>query len=422
MSGASCRDWQSTLNQASFKGFAFEVARDSVTGGRRIVTHEYPGRDFWDNEDLGRSKQIIDVNGYIVGDDADSLANEFLRLCNSRGAGSLVLPTRGAVQARCISCERGFEEDKLGRIEIAAKFVEESGGLGGLAPVSMLFGAVVQAAASAIGLLAGGFEQTYNAKAGPGLARVAAADTVRLAARTLRTAIIPVPIDTEAEPVILHRIAVLERDAGMLAGAGRERDTVKPLSVVTATGRQANTMASLFSGVFTSVAQSSSSRAELARALEPMIAFAAQPITNINIAPSVVAEKQLTGLIARYVAALATVKWIEAVSLTEYTTRDDVIAARSAISGVVESKISGTVTDAEIQAFSTVRDAAVMYLSQGVAARRARVRTLLLPGPYAAIAVAHELYGDPTRDAEILSLNGWDNPMLLPPECKVAAS
>jgi len=416
-----CRDWPSTLNNASFKGFPFEVVSDRVTGGRRIVTHEYPGRDSWDNEDLGRAKQTIEVNAYIHGDDADTLANQLLRLCNSRGAGSLILPTRAGVQARCLSCDRGFEEKSLGRVSLRMTFIEESGGIGGLAPVSMLFGAVVQAAATAVSVLRDGFSEAYNAMALPGIARTAAAGTVVEAAQALRVAAVPVPLDPEREPLVLHDIAVLERDAYDLAFAGRSLDSVKPLSVATATRRNPNTMAERLARVFTGLAATAGSRGELARVLEPLVGFTGTPVTNLALAPSVAAEKELTGLIAGYVSALAAVKWAEAVALAPHATRDEAIADRSAVAGLLEQRIEAASTDAELMALGGIRDAAVAYLSRA-GVERARVRTLLLPGPYPALVVAHELYGNPSRDGEIVALNAWDNPMLLPPECRVVVS
>lgn len=416
-----CRDWPASMNNASFKGFPFEVASDRVTGGRRVVTHEYPGRESWDNEDLGRAKQVIEVNAYVIGDDADALANQLLKLCHGKGAGTLVLPTRPAVKVRCLSCDRGFEDKSLGRISLRMSFIEESGGVGGLAPVSMLFGAVVQAAATAVSILRDGFSDAYNAMALPGVARTAAASTVIDAARALRGAAVPVPLDPEREPVLLHEIAVLERDAYGLAFAGRSQDSVKPLSVATATVRNTNTMAERLARVFTGLAAATESRVELARVLEPLVGFTGTPVTNLGLAPSVTAEKQLTGLIAGYVSALATIKWTEAVALSPHATRDEAIADRSAVAGLLEQRIEAAATDAELLALAGIRDAAVAYLSRA-GVERARVRTLLLPGPYPALVVAHELYGDPSRDSEIAALNGWDNPMLLPPECKVAVS
>ena len=417
----SCRDWVATLNNASFKGFHFEVVSDRVTGGRRIVTHEYPGRESWDNEDLGRAKQTIEVNAYVHGDDADALANQLLKLCHGKGAGSLVLPSRGAVNARCLTCDRGFEEKSLGRISVRMTFVEESGGVGGLAPVSMLFGAVTQAAVNAVSVLRDGFTAAYNAMALPGIARAAAASTVVLAARGLRAASLPVPLDAEREPVLLHDLAVIERDAYAMAFAGRARDSVKPLSVATATARNANTMANRLAQAFVGFSAAASDRAELARALEPLAGFTGEPVTNLGLAPSVAAEKQLTGLIAGYVSALAAVKWTEAVALSPHATRDDAIAARSAVAHLLEARMEVAASEAELTALDGIRAAAVAYLTRA-GVERARIRTLLLPGPYPALVVAHELYGDASRDSEIVALNGWDNPMLLPPECKVAAA
>ena len=64
------RDWR--WSQASFDGASFYVDASRIPGRRRIVTHEYPGSETHDNEDLGRDADRYEVTAYFVSETADS--------------------------------------------------------------------------------------------------------------------------------------------------------------------------------------------------------------------------------------------------------------------------------------------------------------------------------------------------------------
>lgn len=109
------RDWMSDLWPASYKDFHFYVERGTAHGGRRIVVHQFPGRDDPFNEDLGEDKREFEIEAYLVGPVVDSDGDALAATCVSVDPGLLVLPEQGPIMVRCLNFERVHELDKLGR-------------------------------------------------------------------------------------------------------------------------------------------------------------------------------------------------------------------------------------------------------------------------------------------------------------------
>jgi len=58
--------WRDALLPAMFDGCPFFVEAGSQSGGRRIVTHQFPKRDLPYSEDMGRRATEFQVRGYCV--------------------------------------------------------------------------------------------------------------------------------------------------------------------------------------------------------------------------------------------------------------------------------------------------------------------------------------------------------------------
>jgi prophage DNA circulation protein len=58
--------WRGEMVPASFRGCRFFVEANSKEGGRRIVEHEFPKREYPYAEDLGRKAQEFTVRGYFI--------------------------------------------------------------------------------------------------------------------------------------------------------------------------------------------------------------------------------------------------------------------------------------------------------------------------------------------------------------------
>lgn len=88
--------WQDDYQDASFRAVPFSVRTNSVTGGRRIVTHQYPRSDINEHEDVGREDKIFSVDGYIVGTNAWERWKDLETALEQNGPGLLVHPYRGS--------------------------------------------------------------------------------------------------------------------------------------------------------------------------------------------------------------------------------------------------------------------------------------------------------------------------------------
>jgi prophage DNA circulation protein len=63
---AGVSPWRTKLLPANFGGLLFHVEAGSMEGGRRIVTHEFPKKEFPYSEDMGRKATEFTVRGYII--------------------------------------------------------------------------------------------------------------------------------------------------------------------------------------------------------------------------------------------------------------------------------------------------------------------------------------------------------------------
>ena len=89
--------WRQSLLRASFRGFEFHVESGGVSGGRRVVAHEFPKRNTPYSEDMGRRVQRWPIQGYIIvsPDEPDYIParDDLLNALESDGPGILVHPT-----------------------------------------------------------------------------------------------------------------------------------------------------------------------------------------------------------------------------------------------------------------------------------------------------------------------------------------
>lgn len=120
-----CTRWQQTQWKAMFNGIPFAVAADERSGGRRIHVHEFPAREIWINEDLGRLRQMVEVEAYVFGDRSDLWAEILFAACDSGVVGWLYLPMRVPYLARMIAISSRFSEEALGRLDFTIRFVLE---------------------------------------------------------------------------------------------------------------------------------------------------------------------------------------------------------------------------------------------------------------------------------------------------------
>ena len=85
----------------SFRGVPFFVSSHQWGSGRRIASHEFPGRDDPFHEDLGRKSRTVSMDAHLIGEDVMAQKRAVLDSCEVAGPGRLVHPYMGIRNARC---------------------------------------------------------------------------------------------------------------------------------------------------------------------------------------------------------------------------------------------------------------------------------------------------------------------------------
>lgn len=107
--------WREQLRPASWRGIPFLVKTVEAKPGRRVVVHEYPGRDFADWEDLGKMPKRFRIEAFFVGNDYLNSRNRLLHAIDEQpGPGLLVLPTHGQFDCVCREVESNWNDSEGG--------------------------------------------------------------------------------------------------------------------------------------------------------------------------------------------------------------------------------------------------------------------------------------------------------------------
>lgn len=112
-------DFRTELRPASFRGISFEIADDDSAGGRRWVTHEYPGRDEPDHEDMGAAVRAFSVRAVVIGSGYVSRAAALEKAFLQAGAGTLIHPHYGELQVVVKDCRRQHSVTTIGAVEFS---------------------------------------------------------------------------------------------------------------------------------------------------------------------------------------------------------------------------------------------------------------------------------------------------------------
>jgi prophage DNA circulation protein len=418
------RDWRSTQNPPSFKGVSFEVETDKLTGGRRVEVHEYPGSEFWDNEDIGRSAQKLTVQGYVFGDDADTQAQNLLAACTSKGAGLLVLPVRPRMKARCLTIDSDWKSDEMGRIPVTMTFIAESGQQGGIVSSVMFAGAVSNAADAAAADRLASFTSTFNSAIVPGSALSAAATTIGLAAQALQVVRAGVAIaDAVAGAAVDYGVRFLLANSLSIAFQGQVAYRLDDQVFVDDQADTTSAFARVFADSVQTLVKNADNPADVVDALADLTTFQPQDLGQGNAmqAASVQAEIAMTGGVAAFVRQIALIYWAQAVAFVPYVSQQDAVTARATLAPAFYDELANAPDPESAATIQAVRDSAANYLTRNGAQLPKTVQVTAARGLPAAVLAAM-LYNDSSMDEDLWLRNGPSNhPLFMPTEIAALA-
>jgi len=117
--------WKEQLQAASFRGVPFLVDGDSMSGGRRGPTHEYPYKDEPDNEDMGLKARQYKFSAYVIGQDYMGKRDALIAALEKKGVGVLIHPQYGSVNVALKSYSAKHQTDKSGEALFDLNFAQE---------------------------------------------------------------------------------------------------------------------------------------------------------------------------------------------------------------------------------------------------------------------------------------------------------
>jgi prophage DNA circulation protein len=140
--------WSRFLQDASFKGVAFEVMSVSRSGQRAIATNEYPYLNGADLEDIGLRARRITLKVVVYGEYYEAQLATLVEALESDGAGELVHPVHGRLRAMAESWTDEHEAELVDGAVLNVTFVEDTTRAGALfvAPTADVEAITTQAA------------------------------------------------------------------------------------------------------------------------------------------------------------------------------------------------------------------------------------------------------------------------------------
>ena len=137
--------WRDDYQPGSFRGAAFRTEGHERSGGRRIATFEFPGRNDPLTEDLGRRQRQFSVDCHVIGASYRAARDALIDALEAEGPGLLVHPWHGQMMVVVQEFNTSETTDEGGLCRFRISFAEA--GQDVAAPITTQSGQAAVAAA-----------------------------------------------------------------------------------------------------------------------------------------------------------------------------------------------------------------------------------------------------------------------------------
>jgi prophage DNA circulation protein len=362
-------------SKGSFRGAEFVIQSDDLEFGRRVVKHEFPNRDDPSAEDLGKKAREHSVTVFVIGDDYQNKRDALIEAIEQPGPGAFVHPYFGTLN-----------------VTISSSRVRHSTGEGGFCRFTLSFFITP-----------------------------------------------PEPALQEFDTQIAVELSVAESLAQSLDDFGNEFDMLGAANdlvqgVINDVDSVMSAVESVVTGVTSNITQLITAPFEMGAAI--LGAFnvvenaLSDPIQALNVyrrlfnagddlavvstaTPSRQQQADSIAATHRIVQQTAVASACLMASRVSYDSVDEAVSLRDELLAAIDEQINQQMTDSLFAAFMDMRSAMVKDL---------RTRGMLLPRIVSftpgqtlpALVLAHRLYADATREAEIVARNNIYHPGFVP--------
>ncbi|MFG6500140.1 DNA circularization N-terminal domain-containing protein [Sulfitobacter sp. 1A15106] len=404
MTCLSLSEIRSQLRAASFGGVGFHVESADNSYGHRSVVHEFPGSNSHFTEQLGRKAREVSITGYITGPEWLDVRDRLIEVCESGDAQSFRHPFYPSAQsAKCLTLDVQESRDELGMIRFTMRLVPESRekpSFGG----DLLSFRINNALDSFVGSAADVFNGSVlsDIRQYGDSARAGFVDTLRGWANDFEGSRLVTEVQSGA--ALARSIGNLyDKAEAVVDGGVAIKDLIAPLvdqwrAAPVSAGAAAQSLREM---IFTGVER----RAPIVGSRTAIRA------SEVAIATDRLMRRVAGGL------------WAEATSARDYPGRGEATQARNELVRWLESE--GMLIDprTEPQLFEDF-DRFRARLTEEVSRKwtdSSPIVTMTMPRRTSALALAHQLYNDPTRAEELISRNRAANPAAIGPYIEVLA-
>jgi prophage DNA circulation protein len=375
--------WQDRYQKASFRGVEFRVRRTDTQVGRRTAVHEYPQRDEPWAEDMGRAARRFSIDAFVLGTDYDQVRDRLIAALEAKGAGLLIHPFYGRRNVSLASPARISEgpTDEGGMARFSLEFVEAGDNVQPSARADTA-GAVATAAGAAKAAVRASFERRFSTASKPDFVRIGAAESIRAGMAALQNArrglladaSILTDFNAELRNIAGQAETLMQTPASL---AARLQDSVAGVRGV----------AALPSGALAALRQLFGFR------------LSAAPRTT----PSRVQDADNRVAIAGLIGASAVIEASQAVAVMDFESYNQAVALRDELG----DELDALADEADETAYAPLLSLRVAMVQDASArgADLARIGNYTPARTLPALVIAHRLFGDATRDAELVARN-----------------
>lgn len=401
--------WLDRLLPASLGGVAFLAQTSRMSVGRRAIVIELPGRDQPEHEDMGRRARRCSLTAVIVGDDYDRDRAALVKVLESAGPHTFSHPWWG--ESKVIVEDPGEFEETVERgrgVQISLTLTEAGQQATVTAtpvPSAVMSAAIIAANAAALS----DFEAEYEVGLGDSFAQAAAAlgevnDQVDKVNNKIAAALGIADVVVAAMDELKEAVTDLVGAPGDLAAA-----LAGLLGAVTDLLGLTDGIEEEYPGQAAKIATDTALAA--AEQLGAVDVTAEAPYPGGPLHPASEASTRAIGKAVRTMSVVGVVGLFRDLELESAGAAEEVAATLGAL---VEQLLEDDKTSDDLAAALTdLRAALQQHLGVVIGA-------LPTSGVYTpdattpAIWIAWQLYGDPTRDIEIVARNGVADPNFVP--------
>lgn len=398
--------WRDEYQKGSFRGASFRTSDHERSGGRRVVTHEMPGRDEPVVEDLGRRMRQFSINCHAIGTDYRTQRDALIDALEAEGPGLLVHPWHGRMMVSVLEYTSTESTQDGGMVSFGITFGEA--GQDAPAPVSVAEGASAETAADAtIAAAPTAFTDDFSIADAASWVEESATDLIGAMADATQIA------------------AGLRGGVGSTLRAFNIALNYLPGNVASLLRAPAN-LASAVIGLVSSVSVLGSSTGRSARLAPLLMMLDWEPDLSEfpETTPMRVIEATNTTALLRLYRTATAAELVRAASTLEYASYEEARATQDAITQRLDA-LSFAAADRGDDTAADVYDTLRRALADDIAARGvtlARVYSLDLMATLPALVLAHRLYRTDRRTAtsledraaDITDRNSVQHPGFLP--------